>query len=135
MNKQEVLLDTSVLIDFLRQKDKQETWFYFLARQGRQLAVSIITHTELFAGGSVWEKPKARKELEAIFAGISLIPLNQEISILAGKIRVKNKTDLIDAIIAATAVSEKITLATLNPKHFKKIPGLRLVKKVLEYKN
>lgn len=135
MNKQEVLLDTSVLIDFLRQKQKRNTWFYALAKQGQPLAASIITHTELFAGKSVWEKSKARKELESIFAGISLIPLNQEISILAGKIRAKNKTDLIDAIIAATAVSEKIALATLNPKHFEKISGLRLVKKVLNYKS
>ncbi|MCG2692161.1 type II toxin-antitoxin system VapC family toxin [Microgenomates group bacterium] len=135
MNKQGVLLDTSVLIDFLRQKQKRNTWFYALAKQGQPLAASIITHTELFAGVSVWEKSKARKELEAIFSGISLILLNQEVSILAGKIRAKNKTDLIDAIIAATAVSEKITLATLNPKHFKKISGLRLVKKVLNYKS
>ena len=135
MNKQGVLLDTSVLIDFLRQKQKRNTWFYALAKQGQPLAASIITHTELFAGKSVWEKSKARKELESIFAGISLIPLNQEISILAGKIRAKNKIDLIDAIIAATAVKEKMALVTLNPKHFEKIPGLRLVKNVLNYKN
>lgn len=135
MIEPKLLLDTSLIIDFLRQKDKQQTWFYLLARQRRQLAVSIITHTELFAGESVWEKPKARKELEVIFAGINLIPLNQEISILAGKIRAKNKIDLIDAIIAATAVSEKLDLVTLNPKHFKKIAGLRLVKNMLNYKN
>lgn len=135
MNKERLLVDTSVIIDFLRQKQKQNSWFYTLAEQNHQLAASIITHTELFAGKSAWATPRAKKELEEIFSGLTLLSLSREISMLAGKIRAWQKTDLVDAIIAATAVKEKMALVTLNPKHFRKIRGLRLVKSVLNYKS
>jgi predicted nucleic acid-binding protein len=48
--------------------------------------------------------------------------------LLAGEIRAKNNIDLIDATIAATAVSEKLPIVTLNKKHFQKIPGLKLIR-------
>lgn len=122
-----ILLDTSTLIDFLRQKDKQATWLYQLAHSQNSLAASIITHTELHAGKSIWEKPTAKKELATIFSGIRLIPLTEAISKLAGKYHARYQLDLIDAVIAATAATSKHTLATFNQKHFQKIPGLKLV--------
>lgn len=122
-----ILLDTSVIIDFLRRDNKPATWLYHLARSQSNLAASIITHTELYAGKSIWEKPKALQELRIIFSGLSLIPLTEVISETAGKYAATHHLNLIDGIIAATATVGNHNLATLNQKHFQKIPGLKLI--------
>ena len=122
-----MLLDTSVVIDFLRQSNKSATWLYALAVEGHVFSASMITHTELYAGKSVWEKEVALGELRGLFSAIRLVPITETISQTAGKIRSVYNLDLIDAIIAATAVEEKITLATLNYKHFASVEGVKLL--------
>lgn len=121
------LVDTSVIIDFLRQKDKTTTWLYSLSQQ-HQLFASIITHTELHAGRNIWKDPTAYSELSDIFSALKLIPLTKIVSHLAGQIRSTHDVSLIDAIIAATALSQKLPLATINQKHFNKIPHLKILK-------
>lgn len=122
-----LLLDTSVIIDFLRIKDKSKTTLYTLTQKENELSVSIITHTELYAGRSVWESKIAAGELKTIFSGIDLVPLTEKISQEAGNIKAHHNVDLIDAIIAATAIDKGLTLVTLNTKHFQKIPNLRIM--------
>lgn len=128
MPHKKVLLDTSVIIDFLRRKKKEQAVLYSLAEGDYDLSISLITHMELDAGKSVWEKTKARQELETIFEGLEVLNLDEEISKNAGKIRAKSNVDLIDAIIAATAKHHQLPLATLNTKHFKQIRELKLLK-------
>lgn len=124
----DLLADTSVIIDFLRAKSKKATLLYSLAKNYK-LNVSIITHTELYAGKSVWEKPMARKELETLFSGIKILPLTQNVSRNAGRLRVKRGMNLFDAIVAATAISNKVELTTLNEKDFARIRGLKIFQK------
>lgn len=124
-----VLVDTSVVIDLLRRKDKQNAWLYFLANQESDIQASILTHTELYSGSSVWRVKKAKEDLEKILRGITLIGINEAVSKHGGMLRAIYSLDLPDAVIAATALENNLPLATLNPKHFQKIPGLRLVKK------
>ncbi|PJE62870.1 hypothetical protein COU88_02695 [Candidatus Roizmanbacteria bacterium CG10_big_fil_rev_8_21_14_0_10_39_6] len=120
-----LLLDTSIIIDFLRQKQKQQTYLYMLSNE--DLYVSIITHTELYAGGSVWEKTSAQNELKDLFSGITILSLEYEISCLAGKFKALHYSmSLIDCIIAATACIHTFTLVTLNMKDFVKIEGITL---------
>lgn len=122
-----ILIDTSVIIDFLRRKDKEKSFLFALAQGKHQLYASIVTHTELYAGKSVWEKKEAAKDLETLFSGIEILPLGEEISKKAGEIKAHHAINLLDAIIAATALSSGLDLATLNIKDFKKIDGLTLV--------
>lgn len=122
-----IVIDTSVVIDFLRRGQKEKTLLYLLA--GQQLFVSIITHAELYAGKSVWEKQKAKNELDILFAGLEIVPLTKNISTEAGRIRAKYGINLIDSIIAATALSKKAPLATFNTRHFSKIKGLDIIPK------
>lgn len=122
-----VLLDSSLIIDFLRRQDKSSSWLYALSTTGYQLYASIITHTELHAGKSVWEKSEAREELMEIFSGIKLLRLTKDISEQAGQLRALYDTDLIDAIIAATAITQQLQLATLNQKHYTRIANLKLL--------
>ena len=121
-----ILLDTSIIIDFLRQRDKASTVLFDLSKKDLDLYISLITHTELYAGKSVWETKKAQRELEVIMKGLRVLPLSKEVSKESGRLRAKYDIDLIDAIIAATAIAEEIPMATLNLKHFRKVSGLIL---------
>lgn len=121
-----VLLDTSVIIDFLRRKDKEKTLLFVLAQQKIHLYISIITHTELYAGKSVWEKKKAQNELEVLFYGMKILDLEPNISEKAGEIKAKYNLDLLDAIVAATSIIHKLELATLNIKDFNKVKEINL---------
>lgn len=125
MNK--VLLDTSIIIDFLRRKDKENTLLYSAVEHGYQLLASIITHTELYAGKSVWENKKAKVELEALFSGIQILPLESEISQKAGELKIKYNMNLLDAIIAATAFVHRLEVFTLNTKDFDKIKEIKRI--------
>lgn len=121
-----ILLDTSVIVDFLRSKEKNKTLFYNLKKKKHVFQISVITHTELYAGKSVWEKKGARAELDAIFKTLTIIPLTLPISINAGRLRAFNSLPTIDAIIAATALEDNIPLSTLNVRDFRKVKSLKL---------
>ena len=125
----ELLLDTSIIIDFLRRKDKENSTLFTLVQEKRKLAISIITHTELYAGRSVWERKEALEELEKLFSGVNILPLQEEVSRKAGEIKAKFGVGLLDAIIAATALTNKLDLATLNIKDFEKIKVVSIYSK------
>jgi len=105
MNK--ILLDSSVIVDFLRIKNRDFTLLQQLANQKYQLYISIITHTELFAGKSIWEKSSAMNELEVLLSDMAILELEENISMRAGEIKAKHNLDLIDAIIGATAMGRE----------------------------
>lgn len=122
-----VLVDTSIIIDALRQKDLGQTIFYKLA-QRYEVCISILTHSESYAGKSIWERNEARIALETLLSGVKILPLNENVSKEAGKIEAKHTIGIVDAIIAATALSHNLKLATLNLKDFEKVEGVRLFK-------
>lgn len=129
MTGKSVLLDISVLIDFLRQKDKGLSWYFKLAEKRGELLISILTHTELYSGKSIWKSKRSRQELNDLLSDIKVLLVDRFISETAGKIRARNGTEIVDAVIAATAIENNLELATLNQKHFRGIRGLNLTKK------
>lgn len=120
----QVLLDSSIIIDFLRQKDKSDTILVRLAAQKFQLSVSIITYVESFAGKSVWERKQIKDDLESLFSGMEILELETVIAQEAGKIRAKFGLSTMDAIIASTALSYELPLVTMNIKDFQAVPKL-----------
>lgn len=122
-----VLIDTSIIIDYLRQKDKRKTILFDLMNKKHVLHMSIISHAESYAGKSIWEKREAKETLEALFSDINIIALSENISESAGEISAKYNVDIVDAIIAATAISKNYPLATLNIKDFEKINGIKIL--------
>lgn len=126
VTKSKVLVDTSVLVDFLRQKDKKSTLLYKLASSNNLLFTSIICHGELHAGKSIYTSKLAKKELKVLLSGLDLIYINKAVSKKAGKIRYLYGIELTDCFIAATAKYKKLPLATLNTKHFSKVKNLKL---------
>lgn len=120
-----ILLDTSVIIDFLRRHDKERTLLYTIA--DNDLYISVITHTELYSGRSIWEKDIIKESLEKVLSGLTILPLESDISQKAGYIKAyHHDNSLLDCIIAATAVTHNMHLATLNTKDFKKIEETQL---------
>lgn len=123
-----ILIDTSIIIDHLRLKNKKQTILYKLFKNKHNLFASILTHTESYAGKSVWEKDSVRNHLKNILAGITILPLEEITSVKAGEISARYNLEIVDAIIAATSIIHKLDLATLNIKDFEKINGIKLFK-------
>ncbi|MFZ4412871.1 MAG: type II toxin-antitoxin system VapC family toxin [Bacteroidales bacterium] len=125
-----ILLDTSVLIDLFRTKDKSKTFFYKLSTDYSDFAISSITHYEILLGSNSLQD----KFWDTFFNSLTIIPFDVSCSFEAVKIykSLKSKNNLIDIAditIAATAFAKKIKLATLNIKHFERINNLELIYK------
>lgn len=126
MEKETLILDTAPIIEFLRRPDKKDIIFTSLVRQKYKLAISMMTHTELYAGKSIWAGQRAKKELDNLCSGMITVPVTIDISVEAGRLKAAHNMGVADAIIAATAGIHRRRLVTLNTKHFSKIPGLKL---------
>ncbi len=123
-----VLLDTSVIVDWLRQKDSRDTWLFQLLKADCRLFVPVVVVAELYTGSSVWQIADARLRLEGFLRECQVMSLETNTAVLAGQIKNKYKINLIDALVAAEAMERSLKLATLNTKDFAKIEGLDLVK-------
>jgi predicted nucleic acid-binding protein len=123
------LLDSSVLIELFRKKNKGETLFYDISQTYENLCISAITHYEIGIGNR-----KSHFEYwNSLLAHLTVIPFDQTCSDSAIKIYTNllqsNKMiDLADILIGATAIAHNIPIATLNIKHFERIKDLEIIK-------
>jgi len=110
------LLDTNILIDFLRGREEALTFFsysedYFL--------VSTVTVAELYSG--VKGDDEIQK-IEKLLKTLHITPVSASIARRGGLLKKKyaksHSLGIADAIIAATAIEENAELITLNLKHF-----------------
>jgi len=128
MENRRVLVDTSIIIAYLRKKNKENTEFIRLYKSF-DLCISSITVFELFNGASTAEK---EKEIELICQNIEIIDFNLAISKKASelfrKMRKENKLiEFRDILIGATAIEHEISIATKNKKHFERISNIQLI--------
>ena len=126
-----VILDTNLIIDHLRQVNtKQETRLIQLAREyhQEQLGISMISVQELYEGKSVAIQ-QGEQQLLAIISSLKIFSYTLEIAKKAGEIarELSQPIEFADVAIAATCIVNHAGLATLNEKHFLKIPQLQLV--------
>lgn len=111
-----ILLDTDILIDFLRGREKAREFLSSLVDEAA-LYCSVITIAEIFAG----MREQERKKTEDFLNSFNIIELTKEIAERGGtyKNRIKKQTlELDDCIIAASAQSIGAILATGNIKHY-----------------
>lgn len=110
----QILVDTDVLIDFLRGKDGARTVLEAaLARA--TLCISVITLTEILAG----MRPKEEKATEALIKGFVLLPVSESVARIAGQLRNHHRSVLLpDCLIAATTLHEQADLLTFNRRDY-----------------
>ena len=119
--EQKYLIDTNVLIA-AQMNSLPEAGRKFIAEIiDEEFTVSFITYIE-FLGYK-----DATKETEDFIALANVLEINKEIIQRCIKVRKLNVVKLPDAIIAATALVNDLTLTTRNMSDFKNIPGLKIV--------
>ena len=123
-----ICLDTSILIDFFRSKEKEKTTFYELS-ENYDFAISIITRYEFALGF----KDKNHPYLKDFLTDIKILSFDLQCSEIAEDIYRKLKQEnllvpALDIFIGASAIANNLKLATLNQEHFKRIPNLQLIK-------
>jgi len=113
METKVICIDTSVLIDYYRKKDKSKSLFFKLTKTYFLLTVSAITEYEIYIGSATIEQQKFWDDL---FKLITVLPFDSETAKDAVKIYCKlkaqnNLIDIPDIMIAATAIKNKLKFA------------------------
>ncbi len=123
------LLDTDVIVNQLRGKRKIKE---NIIQEGT--AISIITLGELLYGA---EKSANKENSLAIINGfisdlqVEILGLNQEVMQIYAKTKKSlevsgKRLDEFDLLIGATANAYSLSIVTLNLRHFKRIPNLKI---------
>ncbi len=128
MEHRGILIDTSIIIDFLR-KEKKEKSLLWQIRKTSVCFMSSITLFELLSGAKT---DKQFEDINRIIKWIDSLSFNDYIAEVAASILrdLKSRNQLIDyrdIFIAATAMFHQLTLVTLNISHFERIEGLGLL--------
>ena len=108
----DLLVDTDIFIDHLRGSAE--------LKPGRnRLHYSVVTRAELFAGNS------ATDLVSQLLAPFREIAVDRAVAERAGRVAREFQLRLPDALIAATALENRLTLTTRNRSDFDKVRGLR----------
>lgn len=128
MESEIVCLDTSILVDYYRKTDKQNSFFFQLTQTYHLFAVSVITEYEIMIGSNqiqdgFWF---------SFFEKVTILPFTREANKAAIAIYRELKADnklieIADILIAATALANGLRLATLNKNHFKRVRKIELL--------
>jgi predicted nucleic acid-binding protein len=117
-----LLIDTDVLVDFLRGLPKAVK---YIKAHSEEIIISAITVAELYAG----VRDEELRQLDDFISIFDVIPVSHAIAKSGGLYKQQyhksHGTGLADAIIAATSVIGDAELKTMNTKHFPMLKGLR----------
>jgi len=126
---EDILIDTDIVIEYLRNKDKSSTQLVKMIRK-HDLFLSSISEFELFLGAKT---ERHRLDLEMLFNEIEVLPFDFGCGQIAANIwnNLKNKhqhTEIKDIFIASIAIRNNIWIFTYNKKHFTGIENVRIWK-------
>ncbi len=128
MEHRRILIDTSIIIEYIRKHEKSKTLFWQLLQRSDCL-ISTVTEFELYSGIK-HDEDVAR--MDKLLSFVEILDFDSYQAQKAAEIfrALKRQNKLIeyrDIFIAASALSANLPLATLNHKHFKRIEGLTLI--------
>jgi len=119
MYKTRFLVDTDIIINYLKGKGNAMDFLMGIVDERASGFFSVITEAELLSGSRNTDDESA---IYSILDCMEAIEVERNIAVTAGKLRQKYyaayRTELPDAIIAATANEYELVLATANEKHF-----------------
>ena len=114
-----IVVDTDVLIDFLRGREQAVS---FVNLEADRIILSSIVVAELYAGARGGRGDSEQHALERFLAMFRIVHVTAEIARLGGLYKRdygrSHGIGLADAIVAATATLESAELKTLNVKHY-----------------
>ena len=120
-----ILVDTDVLIDFLRGYGPAVS---FVNVHSDRIVLSAIVIAELYAGARGAKDDPEQTVLENLLSLFRVVPINNEITRLGGLYRrdygPSHGISLPDALVAATAFLERAELKTLNVRHYPMFKGI-----------
>lgn len=121
-----ILVDTDVLIDFLRGYEEATS---LVAVNSERIIVSAVVVAELYAGVRGGADGPEQGVLERLLALFRVVPVSSGIARLGGLYKRdygrSHGVGLADAIVAATATVEDAALMTLNVKHYPMLSGIQ----------
>lgn len=131
MADQIIMVDTSILIDFFRKKDKSKTRLFTLSQKFESLCISSITEFEIYTGA----KNEQLDFWKIMLANFIVFPFDSNAALTAVEIKNKLKKlrktiDTADLFIAAITLSNNLVFDTLNQKHFENIENLKLLNSI-----
>jgi predicted nucleic acid-binding protein len=109
----DVLVDTDVFIDHLRGAAP-------VVPGRHRLHYSVVTRAELFAGSS------ATAMVTRLLSPFHELEIDRATAERAGRIKRETGIAMPDALIAATALEHRLSVATRNRRHLESVRGLRL---------
>ena len=119
------LIETSVLVDFLRRYSPARSWIDGLPEG--DAAISVVTAAELLAG---CRNRREQKAVEDELAGYPTIWDSEATSQLAldwyRQFHLSDDVGFLDFPIGAAAYQHSLVLCTLNDKHFRPFPDIRI---------
>lgn len=122
-----VVVDTSFLIDVLREHPPAVQLLNELIEQREALISSMVVRTEVLAGVRGREADRTRKLLSLV----AWEPVTQDVSDAAGALGQRHLPanpgiDTPDLLVAEVALRHGVRVVTTNVKHFRSlIPGIR----------
>ena len=120
-----ILLDTDVLIDFLRGRDEAVS---LVTINSDRIILSSIVVAELYAGVRGGKEDREQTVLERFLSLFRIVPVSGGIAKLGGLYKrdygKAHGVGIADAIVAATATTEDAKLKTLNVKHYPMLRNL-----------
>lgn len=126
-----VLIDTSILIDAERRGERLER-----ALGDEDRTISVVTASELLHGvhRADDEGIRVRRQVfvEHVLASLDPLPITTQVARCHARLwaHLEQARKLIgahDLWIAATALAHGMSLATVNARHFERVPGLPVV--------
>ena len=122
-----ILIDTDIVIEYLRSKDKSSTKLIKLMEE-HDLFLSSISEFELYLGAKTI---RHQDDLEILFSEVEVIPFDFGCGKIAANIWKDTQSrhqhiEIKDIFIASIAISNDVWLQTFNKKHFQGIKGLNI---------
>ena len=125
------LLDTNILSEFIRKRPNPHLIRRLATESSENLFTSVICVMELRMGSALrddfhrfWEKIN-----DEIISRVHIIPIGADEAksagdIIAGLRKTGQLIGIEDVLIAATAITHRLTAVTANVNHFDRIKGL-----------
>lgn len=118
-----ILLDTDILVDFLRGHEEAAA---FVSANADRILLSALVVAELYSGVKGEAEEAALDDVVGLFR---VVEITTEVAKAGGLYRrdygKSHGVGLADALLAATAEAEGAELATLNTRHYPMLEGLR----------